>query len=67
MEWSEQFYAKTLPDALALLNQLAPKLQALAVTDQITQTGPETMSVLSDLLRHLNGRGQGEPGRGSKT
>ncbi|WP_327364897.1 hypothetical protein [Streptomyces sp. NBC_01296] len=43
---SQQFYARTLPDALALLNQLAPTLQALAITDQILRYEPKTMSCL---------------------
>ncbi|OII63405.1 hypothetical protein BJP40_23925 [Streptomyces sp. CC53] len=40
--------AASLPDALTLLNQLAPTLQALAVTDQIAHAEPETMSVLAE-------------------
>ncbi|WP_330234552.1 hypothetical protein [Streptomyces sp. NBC_00566] len=38
---SEWFYAATLPDALVLLNQLAPTLQALTVTEQVAQAEPK--------------------------
>ncbi|MCX5078583.1 hypothetical protein OG321_39895 [Streptomyces sp. NBC_00424] len=55
MTHSEWVYAKTLPDALALLNQLAPTLQALTITDQIAGAEPKTMSVLADLLDNLHG------------
>ncbi|MCY0922834.1 hypothetical protein OS965_32620 [Streptomyces sp. H27-G5] len=60
---SQQFYARTLPDALELLNQLAPTLQALAVTDQIARAEPKSMSVLGDLLDTLHGRRRDTAGR----
>ncbi|KJY25560.1 hypothetical protein [Streptomyces katrae] len=60
---SEQFFARTLPDALALLNQLAPTLQALAVTDQIARAEPKSMSGLADLLDTLHGRRRDTAGR----
>ncbi|MFE2556556.1 hypothetical protein ACFXGT_11045 [Streptomyces sp. NPDC059352] len=60
---SQQFYARTLPDALELLNQLAPTLQALAVTDQIARAEPKSMSVLADLLDTLHGRSRDTAGR----
>ncbi|KIF05673.1 hypothetical protein PL81_12040 [Streptomyces sp. RSD-27] len=60
---SQQFYARTLPDALELLNQLAPTLQALAVTDQIARAEPKSMSVLADLLDTLHGRRRDTAGR----
>ncbi|WP_414170893.1 hypothetical protein ACMATS_37835 (plasmid) [Streptoverticillium reticulum] len=56
-------YAASLPDALTLLNQLAPTLQALAVTDQIAHAEPETMSVLADVLDKLHDRRRGKNGR----
>ncbi|MEU8434732.1 hypothetical protein AB0F18_17785 [Streptomyces sp. NPDC029216] len=62
-EISQQFYARTLPDALELLNQLAPTLQTLAVTDQIARAEPKTMSVLADLLDTLHGRRRDTSGR----
>ncbi|MET9535332.1 hypothetical protein ABZY02_33040 [Streptomyces sp. NPDC006649] len=55
-------YAASLPDALTLLNQLAPTLQALAVTDQIAHAEPETMSVLADVLDKLHDRRRGKNG-----
>ncbi|MGY4983747.1 hypothetical protein ACWCYL_42640 [Streptomyces sp. 900105755] len=55
-EHSEWVYAATLPDALVLLNQLAPTLQALVITDQIAQAEPKTMSVLADVLDKLHDR-----------
>lgn len=60
---SEWVYARTLPDALALLNQLAPTLQALAITDQIARAEPKSMSVLADLLDTLHGRRRDTAGR----
>ncbi|MFD9351685.1 hypothetical protein ACFWCO_24040 [Streptomyces diastaticus] len=59
---TQTVYAASLPDALTLLNQLAPTLQALAVTDQIAQAEPETMSVLADVLDKLYGRRRGQNG-----
>lgn len=59
---TQTVYAASLPDALTLLNQLAPTLQALAVTDQIAQAEPETMSVLADVLDKLHGRRRGQNG-----
>lgn len=59
----EWVYARTLPDALALLNQLAPTLQALTITDQIAGAEPKTMSVLADLLDTLHGRRRDTAGR----
>lgn len=60
---SEWVYAQTLPDALVLLNQLAPTLQALAITDQIAGAEPKTVSVLADLLDTLHGRRRDTAGR----
>lgn len=60
---SEWVYARTLPDALALLNQLAPTLQALAITDQIGMAEPKNMSILADLLDTLHGRRRDTSGR----
>ncbi|MEU5539424.1 hypothetical protein [Streptomyces sp. NPDC020362] len=60
---SEWLCAETLPDALALLNQLAPTLQALTLTDQIAQAGPKTMSVLADVLDKLHDRRRDRGGR----
>lgn len=59
---TQTVYAASLPDALTLLNQLAPTLQALAVTDQIAQAEPETMPVLADVLDKLHGRRRGQNG-----
>ncbi|MGW6463970.1 hypothetical protein [Streptomyces rubiginosohelvolus] len=56
---SQQFYARSLPDALVLLNQLVPTVQAAAVTDQIAQADSESGAVLTDLLGILRGRGRG--------
>jgi hypothetical protein len=53
---SEWFYAATLPDALTLLNELAPTLQALTITDQIAQAEPKSMSVLADVLDKVHDR-----------
>lgn len=53
---SHQFYARTLPDALVLLNQLVPTVQAAAVTDQIAHVDSESRSALTDLLSILRGR-----------
>ncbi|MGW6016022.1 hypothetical protein [Streptomyces sp. NPDC055210] len=60
---SEWFYAATLPDALTLLNQLAPTLQALTVTDQIGRAEPKTMSVLADVLDKVHDRRRDKNGR----
>ncbi|OIJ95388.1 hypothetical protein [Streptomyces colonosanans] len=62
-EQTQTVYAASLPDALTLLNQLAPTLQALAVTDQIAHAEPETMSVLADVLDKLHDRHRGKNGR----
>ncbi|MGW1545542.1 hypothetical protein [Streptomyces sp. NPDC002346] len=59
---SHWVYAETLPDALALLNQLAPTVQALTITDQIAQAEPKTMSVLADVLDKLHNRGRDRGG-----
>ncbi len=56
---SHQFYARSLPDALVLLNQLVPTVQAAAVTDQIAHVDSESRSVLTDLLSILRGRSRG--------
>ncbi|MFE4873857.1 hypothetical protein [Streptomyces sp. NPDC056682] len=50
---TQTLYAAALPDALTLLNQLAPTLQALAVTDQIAHAEPENLSILADVLDKL--------------
>ncbi|MYY80881.1 MULTISPECIES: hypothetical protein [unclassified Streptomyces] len=60
---TQTVYAATLPDALTLLNQLAPTLQALAVTDQIAGAEPENMSILADVLDKLHDRRRGKDGR----
>ncbi len=52
----ETAYAETLPDALALLNQLAPTVQALSTADQIARAEPKSMSMLADILDYLHGR-----------
>ena len=60
---SQWVYADTLPDALALLNQLAPMLQALTITDQIARAEPKSMSVLADVLDKLHHRDRDRDGR----
>jgi hypothetical protein len=60
---SEYVYAETLPDALALLNQLAPTLQALTITEQIALAEPKSMSVLADVLDKLHDRRRDRSGR----
>ncbi|MEU3760974.1 MULTISPECIES: hypothetical protein [Streptomyces] len=62
-EHSEWVYAETLPDALALLTQLAPTLQALTLTDQIARAEPKTESVLADILDKLHDRHRDQGGR----
>jgi len=62
-EHSEWFYAATLPDALTLLSQLAPTLQALTITDQVARAEPQTMSVLADVLDKLHGRRRDKSGQ----
>lgn len=62
-EQSEHFYAATLPDALVLLNQLAPTLQSLTITDQIARAQPKSMSVLADVLDTLHNRRRDQGGR----
>lgn len=62
-DFSQYAYAANLPDALTLLNQLAPTLQALAVTDQIANAEPRTMSVLADVLDKLHDRRRDTNGR----
>ncbi|MFF8954071.1 hypothetical protein ACF09I_35540 [Streptomyces sp. NPDC014940] len=63
VDHSEWFYAATLPDALVLLNQLAPTLQALTITEQVAQADPKSMSVLGDVLDKLHGRRRDVGGR----
>nr|BFD88615.1 hypothetical protein StreXyl84_80160 [Streptomyces sp. Xyl84] len=58
----EWVYAATLPDALSLLNQLAPTLQALTLTDQIARAEPKSMSVLADVLDKLHDRRRDQGG-----
>ncbi|MCE0446780.1 hypothetical protein LT493_25965 [Streptomyces tricolor] len=58
----EQFYAETLPDALALLTQLAPTLQAITLTDQIARAELQTESVLADVLDKLHDRRRDQGG-----
>ncbi|MFE3687623.1 hypothetical protein ACFXPM_30940 [Streptomyces sp. NPDC059095] len=60
---TQTVYAAALPDAFTLLNQLAPTVQALAVTDQIARAEPETMSVLADVLDKVHDRQRDKNGR----